>query len=428
MHPSVHLKTAGKCPICGMDLVPVARPSDEPSGSSNSAYGRSDQALAAKRQPDQRAAADQSRSSEFTIPVRRQQRIGVTYAEVRRMPVRLDIRLTGTLEVDQALSFECVSRVDGYIEELRVTSPGKWVEIGQPLMTIYSPDLRGPEQELVNLLKVQEGGSAPPESMNEIIDFARRRLQFLSVGQNEIMELERTRQPTDHLLFRSPFRGVVDQAPMKVGMSVKPGDRLMSVVDLSNLWLWANSYESEVELLKEGQQVEVVSPAFPNRSFDGRISSISPTIDPAKRTAAVRIDVPNPDGQLRPGMYANVVVHIDAGEELAVPVDAVLPTGSRMLAFVDKGSGKLEPRFIQVGRQFLDPAGQREERYYHVISGLREGERVVASANFLVDAEAHIQGVFNDWSEPAESSSKTVGDGDGGSAITSGEQPSKPSR
>ena len=160
---------------------------------------------------------------------------------------------------------------------------------------------------------------------------------------------------------------------MKLGMSVKQGDKLMSVLDLSSLWLWANFYENEVGLLKEGQPAKVVLPAFPNRSFEGRISFIGPTIDPVKRTATVRIDIPNPDGQLRPGMYANVVVKIDAGEGLAVPFDAVLPTGSRMLVFVDKGSGTLEPRFIEVGRQFLDQADQKQERYYAITSGLREG-------------------------------------------------------
>ena len=132
-------------------------------------------------------------------------------------------------------------------------------------MTIYSPDLRAPEQELVNLLKVQEGGSVAPESLDQLINSARRRLQLLNVSPNEIAELERTRQPTDQLLFRSPFNGVVDQAPMKLGMSVKQGDKLMSVLDLSSLWLWANFYENEVGLLKEGQPAKVVLPAFPNR-------------------------------------------------------------------------------------------------------------------------------------------------------------------
>jgi membrane fusion protein, copper/silver efflux system len=372
MHPSVHSETAGKCPICGMDLVPVTHRKDE-----------------------------SSKPSEFIVPVQRQQQIGVTYAEVRRKHMQFDIRSVGTLEVDQQQIFECVARVDGYIEELRVTSPGERVTAGQPLMTIYSPDLRAPEQELVNLLKVQVNGSVTPASMDQLINLARRRLQLLNVGPKEISELERTGQPSDQLLLRSPSEGVVSEAPMKVGIGVTHGEKLMTVLNLSDLWLWANFYENEVALLREGQPVTVTLPALPNRSFEGKIVVISPTIDPVKRTAMVRIDIPNPDGQLRPGMYANVVAEIDAGEGLTIPFDSVLPTGSRMLAFVDKGFGRLEPRFIQVGRQFVDLADPNQERYYQVMDGLQEGERIVSSANFLIDAEAQVQGAVRDFGAEA---------------------------
>jgi membrane fusion protein, copper/silver efflux system len=368
MHPSVHSKSPGKCPICGMELVPVTHRNEETAG-----------------------------PGEFIVPVQRQQQIGVTYTKVRRRHMQFDIRSVGTLEVDQARIFECVTRVDGYIEDLRVTSAGERVTVGQPLMTIYSPDLRGPEQELVNLLKVQVNGSVTPASMDQLISLARRRLELLNVGPNEISELERTGQPTDQLVLRSPFDGVVSEAPMKVGMSVKRGDLLMRVLDLASLWLWANFYENDVGLLREGQPVTVALPAFPNRSFKAKIVFISPTLDPVKRTALVRIDIPNPDGQLRPGMYANVVAEIDAGEGLTIPVDAVLPTGLRMLVFVDKGSGRLEPRFIQVGRQFVDLTDPNQERYYQITGGLKEGERIVSSANFLIDAEAQVQGAMRDF-------------------------------
>jgi len=368
MHPSVHSETPGKCPICGMDLVPVTLRKEE-----------------------------SSKPGEFIVPVERQQQIGVTYAEVRRRHMQLDIRSVGTLEVDQAHIFECVTRVDGYIEELRVTSPGEHVAVGQPLMTIYSPDLRPPEQELVNLLKVQVNNGVTPASMDLLIAAARRRLLLLNVDPIEISELERAGQPTDRLVFRAAFDGVVSDAPMKVGMSVKRGDKLMSVLNLSSLWLWANFYENEVGLLREGQPLTVALPAFPNHSFEGKIAVISPTIDPVKRTAMARIDLPNPDGQLRPGMYANVIAEIDAGEGLTIPFDSVLPTGLRMLAFVDKGSGRLEPRFIQVGRQFVDLTDPHQERYYQVTSGLQEGERIVSSANFLIDAEAQVDGAVKDF-------------------------------
>ena len=368
MHPSVHSESPGKCPICGMDLVAVTQRKE---GS--------------------------SKPGEFTVPVQRQQQIGVTYAEVRRRHMIFDIRSVGNLEVDQAQIFECATRVDGFIEDLQVTSPGQHVAVGQPLTTIYSPDLRAPEQELVNLLKVQVNGSVTPASMDQLINSARRRLQFLGVDPTEISELERTGQPTDRLLFRSSFDGVVSEAPMKVGMSVRRGDKLMTVLNLSNLWLWASFYEKEIGLLREAQSVTVALAALGNRSFEGKIVAISPTVDPVKRTAMVRIDVPNSDGRLRPGMYANVVAEIDAGEGLAIPFDSVLPTGLRMLAFVDRGSGKLEPRFVQVGREFADLTDPNQERYFEITGGLKEGERIVSSANFLIDAEAQVQGAVSDF-------------------------------
>jgi Cu(I)/Ag(I) efflux system membrane fusion protein len=368
MHPSVHAVTAGKCPICGMDLVPVTKTKEE-----------------------------SLKPSEFIVPIQRQQQIGVTYDEVRRRPIKFNIRSVGMMEADQARIFECSARMDGYIEQLQITSPGERVAVGQRLMTIYSPDLRGPEQEFANLLKVQVSGGVNQVSLDQLIDSARRRLQLLSVDPTEIAELERTGQPTDRLVLRSAFEGIVSEAPMKVGMSVKRGDKLMSILNLSSLWLWVNFYEGEVGLLREGQLLTITLPALQSRSFEGKIGVIDPTIDPVKRTAQVRIDIPNPDGQLRPGMYANVAVEIDAGEGLTIPAEAVLPTGSRMLVFVDKGSGRLEARFIQVGRQFVDVADPNQQRFYQTFSGLKAGERIVSSANFLIDAEAQVQGVFRDF-------------------------------
>jgi len=167
--------------------------------------------------------------------------------------------------------------------------------------------------------------------------------------------------------------------------------------------------------LQEGQPVTVTLPVFVNRSFEAKIGAISPTMDSVKRTTRVRIDIPNPDGRLRPGMYANIVARIDAGEGLTIPFDAVLPTGSRMLVFVDKGFGKLQPRFIQVGRQFVDLAGPTQERYYQVANGLQEGERIVSSANFLIDSEAKVQGAIKDFGEEKNSTGSDRATSIGGS-------------
>jgi membrane fusion protein, copper/silver efflux system len=348
------------------------------------------------------ASAGEFVTSEFTVPIERQQQMGITYSEARLRPIRLDLRSIGTIEVNKAHTFDCVSRLDGYIEQLQVTSPGEHVVADQPLMTIWSADLRAPEQELVNLLKVEKSGSVPAASLDQLFDAARRRLKYLNVSPIEISELERTLQITDRLLFRSPCDGVISEAPMKVGTAVKAGDKLMNVLNLSHLWLWASFYENEIDLLKEGQPVSISLPAFPGRLFQGNIAVISPMIDPANGAVKVRIDVPNPDNQLKPGMHADVIVEVDAGKGITIPFDSVLPTGSRMLVFIQKGIGRLEPRFIQVGRQFADHTDQNRKRYYQVTSGLREGDRVVSSANFLIDAEARIQGALRGFGEEKE--------------------------
>ena len=402
MHPSVHSRDPGKCPICAMDLLPVMKVSNEAKGkgSPDEMTDNGSGSMGSMTMPSPNR--ESGKSTEFTVPVERQQQIGVTYAAVIKRPIELSIRSVGILEPDTSRMFDYVARVDGYVQELKVSSPGQQVSQGQPLITIYSPDLRSTEQELVNLLNDRDR-SARRASVDQLIDAAKMRLKLWNVSDQEIAELEKNRRPSDQLMLRSPFDGVVDEVMGRPGMNVKTGDRLVSVLDLSNLWIWAEFYENEVGLLKPGQHIEVNLPAFPNQTFQGQIAVINPVIDAVKRTARVRIDIPNPKAQLRPGMYANVEVKIDAGEGLTIPVQAALPTGERMLVFLDRGQGKLLPRYVKVGRSFTASDGQDQENYYQVLNGLLEGDRIVASANFLIDAESQIQGALKDWSgeEPA---------------------------
>jgi Cu(I)/Ag(I) efflux system membrane fusion protein len=412
MHPSVRSKTPGKCPICSMDLVPVYKRVanvSRPEGSSNSAGSESSPAItdsgstASLPSPDQNS----NKPGEFSVPVERQQQIGVTYASAERRPILFSIRSVGVLEPDQAKIFEYVARVDGYIQELKVASPGEQVSAGQPLLTIYSPDLRSSEQELANLLNERDRGNSARTSVDQLIESGKQRLRQWNVSTEEIDALEKSRKATDTLVLRSPFTGVVEDVPLKQGMSVKAGDRLVGVMDLSRLWLWADFYENEVELLRQGQNLEISFPAFPGKNFEGQIGAIDRRLDSMKRTTRVRIDLDNPDGQLRPGMFANVELKIDEGEGLTVPIDAVLPTGSRSIVFVDKGSGKLEPRFIRVGRSFTQSDRNGGVTYQQVLDGLSEGERVVSSANFLIDAESRIQGALKTWDDESDTKQKS---------------------
>jgi membrane fusion protein, copper/silver efflux system len=409
----VRSRTPGKCPICSMDLVPVhkktanvSKPNDNSSPEENETPGAmTDNHTPGPMPMSSNQTAD--KPGEFSVPIQRQQQIGVTYSSAERRQIQLSIRSVAVVEPDQAKIFEYVARVDGYIQELKIASPGEQVNTGEPLLTFYSPDLRSTEQELVNLLNERDRAGAARASLDQLIESSKQRLRQWNVSDEEIDSLEKSRKAKDSLVLRSPFTGVVEDVLVKPGMSVKMGDRLLGVMDLSRLWLWADFYETEVGLLRLGQRLDISFPAFPGKKFEGKIGAIDRRLDAMKRTARVRIDLDNPDDQLRPGMFANVELKIDGGEGLTVPVDAVLPTGNRSLVFVDKGSGKLEPRFIHVGRSFSHNDANGESSYMEVLDGLSEGERVVSSANFLIDAESRIQGALKTWEDTSETKGKS---------------------
>ena len=395
MHPSVHAEASGKCPICGMDLVPVMKKN---SGASPSAStppsGGAMQGMAGMPGMQTNNQKSGTPSHEFVVPVERQQQIGVTYATVTRAPLHHTIRAVGAVETDLQRHWAFVARADGYVKELFVPSAGQLVDKDAPLMSIYSPDLLTTERELVMLLRMRgEAKSKDARTTPErLIAAAESRLRQWNVTDEQIVEIERKRASSETLTLRSPFRGVVQEVPAHQGVNVKVGDHLIDIADLSVVWVSAEFYESELSMLQIGQQVTVTTSSYPNDHFEGQVAVINPFLEQAKRTARVRIDIPNPDFKLRPGMYANVELGMDMGEGLTVPASAVMPTGSREIAFVDRGGGKLEPRVVQLGEQIGD--------HYEVKSGLAEGERVVASANFLIDAESKVQGALNDF-EPA---------------------------
>jgi RND family efflux transporter MFP subunit len=405
MHPSVHSKDPGKCPICSMDLVPVIKRSATPASSSGNAPHHDHAAMLAGKptgggemqgmpgMPGIKGGAESRppQTSEFVVPVERQQQIGVTYAKVERKPLEHTIRSVGLIVPDRSRNWQFVSRVDGYIQKLNVTSPGQVVDKDAPLLSIYSPDLLTSEREFVELLRMRDEAKSKDarETPQRLIESARRRLQLWNVTEQQIAELEKTRKASDMLMLLSPFRGVVQSVPVEQGKSVKVGDMLVEVADLSLVWMWAEFYENELSMLQVGQKLAITAKSYPGQNFDGTIAVIDPFINETKRTAKVRIDIPNADFKLRPGMYVNAELGMDMGEALTIPVSAIMPTGERNVVFIDNGQGKLEPRIVQLGAKYGD--------IYEVQSGLQEGERVVASANFLIDAESKVQGALKDF-------------------------------
>jgi Cu(I)/Ag(I) efflux system membrane fusion protein len=401
-----------------MDLVPVMKGSATPASSSKNAPHHDHAAMLAGKpsgggemqgmpgMPGMKGGAESkaSQTSEFVVPVERQQQIGVTYAKVERKPLEHTIRSVGLIVPDRSRNWQFVSRVDGYVQKLNVTSPGQVVDKDAPLLSIYSPDLLTSEREFVELLRMRDEAKSKDarETPQRLIESARRRLQLWNVTQQQIVELEKTRKASDTLTLLSPFRGVVQSVPVEQGKSVKVGDMLVEVADLSLVWMWAEFYENELSMLQVGQKLAITAKSYPGQNFDGTIALIDPFINETKRTAKVRIDIPNADFKLRPGMYVNAELAMDMGEALTVPLSAVMPTGSRNVVFIDKGEGKLEPRIVQLGSKYGD--------IYEVQSGLQGGERVVSSANFLIDAESKVQGALRDFEQekPEEAAGSSV--------------------
>ncbi len=371
MHPFVHADAAGKCPVCGMTLVPVMK------GASGAL-------------PNEKRT---SGGKEFVVPVERQQQIGVTYATVEQKRLERKVRAVGNVVVDPQMRWTLVARVDGYVQELFVASAGQAVEKEQSLLSIYSPELVTTERELIMLLKMRDEAhsAGAREAPDQLVAAAESRLRQWNTTSEQIAALEKSRTPNETMTLRSPFRGIVQDLTAQQGANVKVGDRLMGVADLSTVWVWADFYETESAHVQVGQEVSVTTRSFPNQVFNGRIEVVNPFVDEAKRTSRARITIENGDFRLRPGMYAEVALNVAETDQLAIPVSAILPTGADNIAFVDKGDGKLEPREVKLAGQFGD--------WYAVESGLTKGEQVVASANFLIDAEARVQNALLDFQE-----------------------------
>jgi Cu(I)/Ag(I) efflux system membrane fusion protein len=392
MHPSVRKQSPkDKCPICSMDLIPVKK---------KGVGAVEHQSVGASPAPHVHDAAHAPRSeteeqpTEFTVAAERQQQIGVTYARIEKRSFTNAIRAVGVAAYDKQRHWDYVSRVEGYVKQLFVFSRGELVEKGAPILTIYSPDLLTTQSEFVDVLKMRDEArarnqTAVLESTAKLVESARQRLRLWNISDKEIAALEQSRQPQEHLTLYSPFKGVVQDLAVDQGRRVMVGEDLVDIADLSMVWVWAQFYQDELPMLKKDLPVSITTSSYPGEKFHGKISVIDPFINDAMRTGRVRIDVENPDLKLRPDMYVDVELTMATGEGVAVPVSAVLPTGRHNIVFVDKGEGKLEPRFIELGRKYGD--------FYEVKSGLKETERVVTSANFLIDAEAKVQGALKSW-------------------------------
>ena len=322
------------------------------------------------------------------ISPEKQQLIGVKFGTVEMKPLEKVIRTVGRIDYDEQRIVTVSPKVGGWIEELFVDFTGKFVKQGEPLLTIYSPELVSTQEEYLLAIQARKSLSKSPfpevaSSGDSLAESAKRRLKLWDISDDQIKNLEETGQSKKTLTLYSPFSGFVLEKTATKGMSVMPGMTLFKLADLSVVWLLADIYEYELPFVRLGQQASVQLSYMPGETFTGRAIYIYPSLNAETRTAKVRFEFTNPQGKLKPEMYANVEIKIRLGQKLAVPEGAIIDTGIRQLAIIDKGNGYFEPREVKVG--------SKVEGYYEVIKGLKAGERVVTSANFLVDSESKLK-------------------------------------
>ena len=300
-------------------------------------------------------------------------RLGITFARAASRPVRQAIRLAGTLTYAEPRRIYVNARVSGWIERLDADYVGKPVRAGDVLLAIYSPELVSGQEEY---LAARRLGDAT------LLAAARRRLTLWNVPEEEIAELDRSGQPRRTLDLRAPRTGEIAEKMVIDGQAIHAGDNLFLIADRSALWVDVAVFEMDAPLVRIGTPVSLAVGALPGHLYPGRVAFIQPDVDEKTRTLTARVEVANRDGQLRPGMYATVELAPAAQVGLAVPLEAVLPTGTTNLVFVNRGDGAFMPREVVVGA--------RGDSLIEIRSGLKPGDEVVASATYLLDSESNL--------------------------------------
>ena len=325
-----------------------------------------------------------------TIHLSPQQRqmIGVTSAVVEPTPLKTTIHAVARVDFDERRLTDVTFKIGGWVQDLFVDYTGKAVRKGEPLLTLYSPDLVISQEEYLLALRTRDqlAQSTLLEARNGsqgLVEAARRRLLLWDLTPQQVKALEERGTPQTYLTLSAPASGIVLEKIAVKGMRVDPGMKLYRIANLSTVWLYADIYEYEVPLVREGQAVTVSLSYYPGETFSGKITYIYPYLDTQTRTNKARLEFANPQGKLKPGMYANSEIAINLGTTLTVPESAVLQSGLRQLVFVEQSPGVFTPREVKLGA--------KADSRFAVLDGLRAGERVVTSGNFLLDSESKLQ-------------------------------------
>ncbi|MGH9716167.1 MAG: FixH family protein [Candidatus Acidiferrales bacterium] len=331
------------------------------------------------------------------ISAQRLQSIGVKIGEVQRKSIEDDILTTGNVAVDETKLAYVQVRFSGYIQKVFVDATYQYVRKGQPLFTIYSPDLVTTEREYLVAKENQQqvARSTVPgvaSGAASLVDATAERLRQWNIPQRAIARLESSGQVQQNLEIDSPVSGYVTEREALPNMYVQPQTRLYTVANLSTIWVFAQVFQNDLGRIRVGDPATLTVDTYPGRIFSGRVDFIYPQVDMSTRTARVRLVFPNPDLKLTPGMFVNADLKIPMGEHVVIPAAGVLQTGTRQIVFVDRGGGNLEPRDVQLGAQVGDN--------FIVLKGLKAGEKIVTSANFLIDSESQLQAALGTFVPP----------------------------
>jgi Cu(I)/Ag(I) efflux system membrane fusion protein/cobalt-zinc-cadmium efflux system membrane fusion protein len=327
----------------------------------------------------------------------RLQSIGVRFDEVKRKPVKDEIRATGTIAMDERRISYVQTRFSGYVQKVFADATYQYVHKGQPLFTIYSPELAAAEREYLvakqnaqNLSQSTVPGVA--SGIGSLLDASAERLQQWNIPQREIARLESSGQASQELEIDSPVNGYITERNAIPNAYVQPETKIYTVADLSTVWVIAQIFQNDLARVRSGTPATLALDSYPGRIFQGRVDFIYPDVDMTTRTARARLVFPNPSLTLTPGMFVNVTLQVPLGSQVVIPATGVLHSGTRHVVFVDRSAGYLEPREIEVGPQAGDE--------YVVLKGLKPGERIVTSANFLIDSESQLQAAIGSFVPP----------------------------
>jgi membrane fusion protein, copper/silver efflux system len=380
MHPEIKEDRPGSCPICGMDLTPVkhdGHDEDEP-----------EEHRQTEPQEDQVEAAPEAT---LRIAPVQQQIIGMQYDTVQTRHLQTTTRTVGRIVPDERKVTEVTLRVMGYVEKTHVNETGALVRRGQPLVTVYSPDLVSSQQDYLVTLKgdsrtifTRNDGENPERTLNKMAQRGRERLRLLNMPESEIRRLEQEGEPLLEVTLEAPYDGFIIKKEVRDGIKFMPGMMLYEIADLSTVWLIADVYEDDIPFIYENQTVQFTLQGNQGNQ-EGRVTFIPPSIDPMTRTLPVRIEIPNRDGRIKVDQFGWVTFVQDLDKRLSVHRDAVLITGKRAIVYKTVGRGRFAPVEVHLG--------PLAEEYYEVLHGLEEGDRVVTSGRFFLDAESRLRGV-----------------------------------